>query len=411
MTRPRLLVLGSGFAAYRLARDASPALFDVAVVSRRNHFVYTPLLPSTAVGTIEFRTIVEPVRRGRPNLRFLLASAVSVDLTARTVRCRNDEAGLEWDEPFDHLAIGVGAENATYGIPGVREHCLFLKELDDARRLRQGVLTNLERASLPGLPTEERRRLLHFVAVGAGPTGVRFAAELHDLLRGDLRRHYPALAREIRLTLLEAGKSILGAFEADLRDYTLKAFARRGIEVRTDTAVAEAGPGWLRLKSGEILPTGLVLWATGFAPSDFVKALPLEKDRAGRIVTDEYLQVAGQPRLYALGDCACPRGQNLPQLAQVAEQQGKYLADALARRAQGKAVHPFRWRNLGFNSYIGDSEAVVQSGGGKRRWAGWWAYQLWRSAIFTDLVSLKNKVLVPLSRLMAAIFGRDLSRF
>src|SRR5262245_7397050 len=232
--RPRLLVLGSGFASYAVARAAKPALYDVTVVSKRNHFVYTPLLPSTAVGTIEFRTICEPVRRGRPSLRFLLASAEAIDTERRVVRCRNDEAGVEWDEPYDVLAIGVGAENNTFGIPGVREHCCFLKELEDARTIRQRVLGNLERAGLPGLPAEERRRLLHFVAVGAGPTGVRFAGELYDLLTGDLRRAYPSLAPDIRMTLVEAGKTILGAFEEDLREYTLRHFLHSGIEVRTE---------------------------------------------------------------------------------------------------------------------------------------------------------------------------------
>lgn len=408
--RPRLLVLGSGFASYAVARAAKPALYDVTVVSKRNHFVYTPLLPSTAVGTIEFRTICEPVRRGRPNLRFLLASAVGIDAERRLVRCRHDEAGLEWDEPYDVLVVGVGAENNTFGIPGVREHCCFLKELEDARAIRQRVLTNLERACLPGLAPAERRRLLHFVAVGAGPTGVRFAGELYDLLTGDLGRAYPSLAPDIRMTLVEAGKTILGAFEEDLRDYTMRHFLRAGIAVRTESAVAEAGPGWLRLKSGEVLPAGLVLWCTGFAPSALVKALPWEKDRSGRLVVDDHLQVQGQAGVYALGDCASPRDKNLPQLAQVAEQQGDYLGEALNRRARGLEVSPFRWRNLGFNSYIGGDEAVVQSEAG-RRWAGWWAYQMWRSAIFTDLVSLKNKVLVPISRLLTFFFGRDLSKF
>jgi len=271
------------------------------------------------------------------------------------------------------------------------------------------VLANLERAGLPGLPPEERARLLHFVAVGAGPTGVRFAAELYDLL-GDLRRAYPHLAGEVRVTLLEAGATILSAFDEYLREYTAGAFRRRGIAVRTGCAVAEVGPGCLCLAGGEVIPAGLVLWCTGFAPSPFVAAMPFEKDR-GRLVTDDYLEVPGHPHVYAAGDCATPRGRNLPQLAQVAEQQGKYLGHALNRRAKGLAVAPFTWRDLGINSYIGGSDAIAQSGPGKGRIKGYLAYQLWRSAIFTQLVSLKNKVLVPLSRLQAWLFGRDLSKF
>jgi NADH:ubiquinone reductase (non-electrogenic) len=404
------VILGSGFAAFRVLRQIDRRRYDVTVVSRRNHFVFTPLLPSTAVGTIEFRTIIEPVRRGRPGVRFLLGSAAGLDPAARVVHCTSVEGDLHFDVSYDVLAVAVGAENNTYGIPGVREHCCFLKELADARTIREGVLACLERAGLPGLPDEERRRLLHFVAVGAGPTGVRFAAELYDLLRGDLRRSYPELAADVRVTLVEAGKTILGAFDEYLRQYTTAHFRRHGITVRTESPVQEVGPGWLRLRSGEVLPAGLVLWCTGFAPSAFVVGLPFEKDRAGRLIVDDYLQVPGQPHVYALGDCACPRGQNLPQLAQVAEQQGKYLAGCLNRRAAGLAVVPFSWRNLGLSSYIGGAEAVAQSDRGGRM-KGFLAYQLWRSALFTQLVSLKNKVLVPLSRLQTALFGRDLSKF
>ena len=119
--RPRLLILGSGFAAFRLLKRVDPRAYDVTVVSRRNHFLYTPLLPSTAVGTVEFRTIIEPIRRGRPGARFLLGDAVDLDPDRRTVRCRSTDGDLAWDQPYDLLAIGVGAEGSTFGVPGVRE--------------------------------------------------------------------------------------------------------------------------------------------------------------------------------------------------------------------------------------------------------------------------------------------------
>jgi len=281
--------------------------------------------------------------------------------------------------------------------------------LADARAIRERVLGCLERAALPAVGDEERRRLLHFVAVGAGPTGVRFAAELYDLLAHDLARSYPELAGLVRVTLLEAGQTILSAFDEPLREYTARHFRRHQIAVRTGAKVAEVRPDGLRLAGGEVIPAGVVLWCTGFAPSPFVAGLSWAKDRAGRLVIDEYLRVSGAEGVCALGDCACPQGQNLPQLAQVAEQQGKYLGRALKRRSVGRSAAPFRWRNLGFGSYIGDREAVVQ--GGHRRSAGWVAYQLWRSAVFTQLVSLRNKILVPLSRLRTAVFGRDMSKF
>jgi NADH:ubiquinone reductase (non-electrogenic) len=385
--RPRLLILGSGFAAFRLLKRVDVRAYEVTVVSRRNHFLFTPLLPSTTVGTVEYRSIIEPIRRARRGVRVLLGAAESLDPEGRVVRCRGLDGAPAWDLPYDLLAIGVGAEGNTFGVPGVREHACFLKELADARTIRERVVGNLERACLPGVGEEERGRLLHFVAVGAGPTGVRFAAELHDLLVADLGRSYPELAGRVRITLLEAGKTILGAYEERLREYAARQFRRDGIAMRTESPVAEVGPTSLRLQDGEVLPAGLVLWAAGFGPTPFVAGLPFARD------------------------CACPRGQDLPQLAQVAEQQGKYLGDALNGRLAGRPSRPFAWRNLGLDSFIGRGRAIVQSPSRSRTFSGFLAYQLWRSAIFTRLVSAKNKVLVPLDRLRAFVFGRDLSKF
>jgi NADH dehydrogenase FAD-containing subunit len=369
--RPRLLILGSGFAAFRLLRRVDLRAYDVTVVSRRNHFLYTPLLPSTAVGTVEFRTIAEPVRRCRPGARFLLGDAEALDTDRRTVRCRGVGGGLAWDEPYDVLAVAVGAEGNTFGVPGVREHALALKELADARAVRERVVAALEAASLPGLDDAERRRLLHFVAVGAGPTGVRFAAELHDLLVADLAGSYPDLAGLVRITVPEAGPAMLGAYDCSLRDYAARKFRRDGIAVRTDSPAAEVHATGLRLRSGEGVPAGLVLWAAGSAPTPFVAGLPFPKDRAGRLLTDDRLRVAGRDDVFALGDCARPEGRELPQLAQVAEQQGKYLADALKRRAAGRPGGPFVWRDLGMGSFLGGGRSSSRpAGGGSGRGSG-----------------------------------------
>src|SRR5439155_2490535 len=340
--------LGSGFAAFRLLKAIDPRGYAVTVVSRRNHFLFTPLLPSTAVGTIEYRTILEPLRRAAPHAHVRLATAAGLDPDRRPVHCRSVQGDLTWDEPYDVLAVAVGAESATYGVPGVREHACFLKELADARTIRERVLGNLERAALPAVGEAERRRLLHIVAVGAGPTGVRFAAELYDLLARDLLRGYPELAASVRVTLLEAGRTVLSAFDEPLREYTLRHFRSHKIAVRTETRVTEVTRTGVRLAGGEEVPAGLVLWCTGFAANPFVAALPWAKDKAGRLVTDECLRVPGADGVYALGDCACPRGLNLLQLAQVAEQQGKYLGRLLNRRADRPA--PFVWRNLGPSS-------------------------------------------------------------
>lgn len=410
MERKRLLILGTGFGAFALQRKIDLRLYDVTIVSPRNHFLFTPLLPSTTVGTVEFRTVIEPVRPRRLGVRFFLGRAIHLDLSGRTVHCQSVVNDEEWEQPFDILALAVGCVTNTFGLPGVDKHAHFLKEIEDARRIRQTLVANLERASLPDVSEEEQARLLHFVAVGAGPTAVRFAGELYDLLHKDLPHSYPHLAGKVRVTILGSSASVLSAYDQSLQDYLRKVFTSRGVEVRTGARVAELTERGIYLQDREFIPCGMVLWSAGFARNPLVENLDVEKDRSGRIHTDDSLQILGWPGVYALGDCACPQGQNLPQLAQVAEQQGHYLAASLSAQALGRAVQPFQWKQWGISSFIGGGAAVADYGETGPKLSGFWAYQQWRAATWTQLVSLRSKVLVPLDRFRAFVFGRDISR-
>src|SRR5512140_564180 len=313
----RVVVVGSGFAAISFVRRVPLEPYEVTLVSPRNHFLFTPLLPGTAVGTNGYQSVMEPVRRARRGVSFVHNAVESVDLEGRTATGRAVDTGGQLSLPWDRLVLAPGTVNNTFGIPGVKEHALFLKEVQDARAIRDGVVRCLESASLPGVAPEERGRLLHFVIVGAGPTGVELAAELADLFDKDLAKSYPNLPKP-HITLVEAGSGMLTQFDESLRAYTRRHFARQGIAVRLNTPAAEVGDTYLNLKSGEVLPCGLIVWSTGTAPSALVKSLPFEKDRIGRILTDERLRAKGRADVWALGDCATPEKSALPQTAQVA---------------------------------------------------------------------------------------------
>lgn len=246
-SKPSVVVLGTGWASFALSRIIDKNLWDVHIVSPRNHMVFTPLLASTAVGTLEFRGIAEPVRSsiGGNDVHLHLGKARGIDPVAKTVRVvmRGDgddspavvkgQIGVStFDLPYDALVVGVGARNLTFGIPGVSEHVHFMKELSDARGVRKAILERLEAAANPVLPEAERRRLAHFVVVGGGPTGVEFSAELHDFIEQDVSRHYPEVYPLAKITLIE-GRTILGSFSDDLRAYTLKRFKNFHIDIRT----------------------------------------------------------------------------------------------------------------------------------------------------------------------------------
>jgi NADH:ubiquinone reductase (non-electrogenic) len=349
------------------------------------------------------------VRGARPGVRFFQAEAVALDTALKVVQCRAEHVPEPFELAYDLLAIGVGADVNTFGVPGVREHAIFLKEASDARAIRQRIVDALEQSQHPGLAEDERRRLRHVVVVGGGPTGVEFAAELHDLLKSDLRRRYGAVWEEVRITLLEAGPGILSSFDAALGEYTIKLFQRQRIEIRTGSPVVKVEPDGVVLKSGERIGCALVVWSTGVVARAFTRQASLPQDRFDRIVTDDTLRVAGVEDVYAFGDCATIGDLGLPMTAQVAQQQGAYLAKAIARRMDGKDVPPFTYKHYGMLAYVGSHRALADLSNVK--WKGFLTFLFWRSVYLTRLVSWKNKILVVFDWMKTLVFGRDLSRF
>ena len=407
--RPRILILGTGFASFSLVKYLDVEAYEVVIVSPRNHFLFSPLLPSTTVGTIEFRSIIEPIRVARKGIRFHQGRCVHLDRDNKVAHCRGFFRDTPFEVPYDILVIGVGMTNNTFGTPGVEEHAFFLKELADARAIRQRIIENFERASKPNRPVQEVRDLLRFVVVGGGPTGVEFAAEIHDFIEEDLSRWFPDLIEHTQVTLIEAKEDILTSFDVKLSKYAMRHFLRSRIEVRTNCLVKEVGEECVRLQNGEEVRCGLVVWSTGIAPGEFLEGLILPKGPMRRLLTDGQFLVQGTDDIYAVGDCSRMVHQDLPPTAQVAQQQGKHLARYLNRKARGKETKPFAYRHMGMMAYIGDKRALADMKNVKGR--GFTTWLFWRSAYLTKLVSLRNKILVANDWLRTFIFGRDISRF
>lgn len=402
----RLLVLGTGFGATQVLRRLAGGPYDATVVSPRNYFLFTPLLVSTTVGTIDFRSIIEPIR-SFPGVTYYRARATDIDTGARTVTCRQDSDGHAFVLGYDVLVVAVGATVNTFGVPGVREHCLFLRDLPHARDIRRAIIDRLEQASAPDVDADRRDRLLRFVIIGGGPTGVELAAEIHDLVDEDLPRWFGNTASRVRIVLLEGLDRILGSFDARLQEFARRRFARQDIEVRTRARVVEVTEEDVVLADGDRIPYGLVFWSGGIAQTPLVESLPWPKAAGGGLLVDGWLRVPGEEDVFALGDCAVLEGQPLPATAQVAQQQGKYLGRALARLARGREPQPFRFRSLGMLAYVGDRRALADLPRFKGR--GWLTWLFWRSVYLTRLVSARNKFLVVVDWLKTLLFGRDFS--
>ncbi len=407
--RRKLLVLGCGFAGFSLLYNLRADRWDATLLSPRNYFLFTPLLPSATSGSVEFRSILEPARRRLRNVRVIEGTAESIDFQAKQLTCVAAVGAERFQLAYDDLVIAVGSAVGDYGIPGVKEYALKLASVEDARAIRRGILEQFARAEIPGLTPEEIQKRLTFVVCGGGPTGVEVAAEIDDLLDDELKRTYPELASHARIILVEATERILTSFDEALGLYTQQHFLREGIQVRLSAPVQEIGPEEVRLKNGELIPYGLILWAGGNAPVPFLGSLGIPLSRRGRLPVDSFLRLAGVDHVYAIGDCATVGEPELPATAQVAQQQGTYLGRAFNRQVAGKTVEPFRFRAQGMLAYIGGGQALADLPGVK--WSGRTAWLFWRSVYITKLVSPANKVKVLFDWLKARLFGRDLSRF
>ncbi|KAG9676840.1 external NADH-ubiquinone oxidoreductase-like protein, partial [Aureobasidium melanogenum] len=467
-TKKTLVILGTGWGAVSLLKKLDTENYNVIVISPRNYFLFTPLLPSCTTGTIEHRSIMEPVRNflrhKKAAVKFYEAEATKIDYAKKVVYI-NDESEVKGatsstEVPFDMLVVGVGAENATFGIPGVREHSCFLKEVNDAQRIRKRIMDCCETATFKDQSPEERKRLLHMVVVGGGPTGVEFAGELQDFFEHDLKTWMPEIADEFKVTLVEALPSVLPMFSKQLIDYTEQTFKEETIEIRTKTMVKNvtkdyieaeyAGPDGKKVL--EKIPYGLLVWATGNAVRPVVKDLmsqiPAQADARRGLNVNEYLVVKGAENIWAVGDCAVA---NYAPTAQVAAQEGAFLARLFNQMAKSEAIEtelknlsaaqetapkdardqifanikdlqkrlrrtnqmgPFEYSHQGSLAYIGSEKAVADISWltGNIATGGTVTYFFWRSAYLSMCFSTRNRVLVLLDWIKAKTFGRDVSR-
>ncbi len=406
----RIIVLGTGFAAFRFLKKINTELYKVTVISPRNHFLFTPLLPSTTVGTIEFRSIIEPIRNVK-NIIFHQSFCTEVDTQNNTVKCLDADTRRQYTLNFDYLIVAVGEVTNTFGIEGITENALFLKELDDARKIRTMVVDCFENASLPELSEAERKDYLRFVVCGGGPTGVEFAAELHDFIEDDVKRKYKYLGDLVELIIIEAKESILASFDEKLSEYAMKVFKRQNISLRTKSLVERVDKSNIYLNNGDYFKYGLLVWATGNTSTEFVRNSGLTTDRNGKIITDDFFRVKTEngfnSNIFAIGDCAVIEGKELPATAQVAQQHGLFMAKYLNKEM--KISVPFKFKNLGMLAYIGGHKALADTP--QFKGTGFKTFLLWRSAYLTKLVSFKNKLLVIFDWTKTFFFGRDVSNF
>lgn len=450
-----MLILGSGWAGFSLSRDLDPKKYQIVVISPRSYFVFTPLLASTSTGTLEFRCALEPTRsrngtRGTTKgPEFFQGWADAVDFEKKRLTIeeatedpwqgyalasdrhadetpgeRQEEKKMEmkkgqlFDMDYDKLLITVGCYSQTFGTKGVKENAYFLKDVGDARKIRNRMLSCFETASLPTTPVEMKKILLNFAVVGGGPTGIEWSAELHDIIQQDMKQLYPDLVQYAKITVYDVAPTVLNMFDEKLSKYAMKQFNRDGIDIKTSHHVEELRTGapaalqenrdvsdkatcyTLKLKEEGEVGVGMCVWSTGLMMNPFV-----EKSLQGRvalhekshgILTDDRLRAKRadgsiMPDVHALGDCAVLEGTTYPATAQVASQKASWLAKRLNKGDLD--ANGFTYKDLGVMAYIGNWNAILQTGGGDI--SGRVAWFIWRGAYLAKSVSWRNRILIP----------------
>ena len=390
----QVVIVGGGFAGLQAAKGlGSRPGVEVTLLDRHNHYVFQPLLYQVAMAQLSPADIAMPLRSAlarHVNVKVYQGGVEGIDTAARKVRTGFGEL------PYDYLVLAAGASHSYFGHDDWQPYAPGLKTLADAREVRRRVLDAYEAAERSG-DADAQRRLLSFVIVGGGPTGVELAGAIAEMGRFTLTRDFRNIHTELtRVVLVEAGPRLLAALPPVLSDYAARALRELGVEVLTGTAVTDIDAGGAEL-GGKRIEAGTVLWAAGVTASPLGKMLGVELDRQGRVLVQPDLGVPGHPEIFVAGDLAhleASPGVLYPGIAAVAHQQGQHVARVIRADLGGKPRKPFRYLDKGQMATIGHNRAVAALHGLNVR--GRLAWLMWVFVHIYYLVDYRNRMVVML---------------
>src|SRR6266404_4865901 len=383
-------IVGAGFGGLGVAEELAHVPVDVTLIDRHNYHTFQPLLYQVATSLLNAEDVGAPVRslfRHQDNVTYRMATVTGVDMPGHTIQLKDGN-----QIAYDYLVLAGGTTVNYFNTPGAAEHAFPLYTLMNAVKLRNRILERFEAADRqPALINEGA---LNFVIVGAGPTGVETAGALSDLFYNLLPDDYHQLATEkARVIIVEMGKEVLAPFKENLRVYAQAELEPRGVEVRLGEAVAEVGPTFVRLKSGEEIKAHTLIWAAGVRANPLADMLGLPQGRGGRVKLGPDLSVPDHPELFVVGDMGevASDGKVLPQLGSVAMQSGEHVGRQISRRVLGEQTQPFKYWDKGFMATIGRGSAVVEFPN-KRTLQGPLAYFAWLGVHLALLNGIRNRI-------------------
>jgi NADH dehydrogenase len=388
--RPHVVILGGGFGGLYCARTLARAPVDITLVDRRNYHLFQPLLYQVATASLSPADVASPIRsilKRQSNLEVWLGEAVDIDVGARVVRLRDGEVG------YDYLVVATGVTHDYFGHDDWADRAPGLKTVDDALEIRRRFLLAFEAAEREADP-EARRRLLTFVIVGAGPTGVELAGAMAEIARQAIPKDFRFIdTTAARIILVEGADRVLPPYPSDLSDSAARQLERLGVEIRTGELVTDLDEQGVRI-GDDTIDAGNVFWAAGVAASPLGSALGAPLDRAGRVRVQPDSSIPDHPEVFVIGDLARIEqdGAPLPGVAQVAIQGGRHVARAIRADLAGHDRPGFRYRDLGSLATIGRNAAVADFG--RLRFGGYFAWLIWVFIHILNLIGFRNRILV-----------------
>jgi NADH dehydrogenase len=411
--KKNIVVLGGGFAGLYAIKHLRKKFgynsnYNIILVNNNSYFLFTPLLHEVATGGISVNNAIEPLRKVARKFfdEFVLAEVESIDVKNKIVHA--DSCKIN----YDYLHVALGSETFFYGVKGAEENSFTLKSLEDALELKEHFLCSFEKASMTDGKIEQRR-LLNFVVIGGGPTGVELALEIKELLSYTLTKYFNNdLISSCKVCLIQNGKALLPQFSHYFQKKSYQTLVDNNIKVIMNDGVKEVGKDFVKLKSGKTIKTGTAIWTAGVAPKNIEFKQKINKDERGRIIVNQFSQIEDFPEIFVGGDMAAFKDQNnrfLPATAQVASRQGPLIANNIWRLTQGQNLEIFKFSSVGNLISLGRWKALAQIS--KFKFSGPFAWWMWRTIYLIKLISFPKKLKVAIDWTLGIFSTRDISKF
>ena len=391
-TLPHVVIIGAGFGGMEVARKLAKAPVRITLIDKHNYHLFQPLLYQVAIAGLVPSQIAYPLRtifRRQKNIAFQMGEVTAIDFDDRYVKTNGSVIA------YDYLVLAVGGQTNFFGNQSVEQNGFQLKSVESAVAVRNHLLKIFEQASRE-VDMDKRKAMLTFVVVGGGPTGVETAGAVAELITHVLIKDYPHMdLKDIRVLLLEAGKTVMPSYPAELRKATNDLLKNKRVEILVDTKLVDYNGLQVTLGDGGQIPTRTLIWTAGVRAAGMLDSLGVEQAGAGRVRVAASLQIKDHAEVFVIGDAAYLQngnGQPLPMLSTVAIQQGKVTAQNIQKMIKGDKPEPFQYKDPGLLATIGRNAAVARIWG--LSFSGFIAWVIWVFLHIYRLIGFRNRLLV-----------------